>query len=96
MSKIFNDPVHGHIELSQLTVRVIDTPQFQRLRDIGQLGGLYYVFPGATLASSYGSASAECQKLTGGYHVAVIVVGRRLGQALRALRRRGASGEDIL
>lgn len=45
--KIFNDPIHGHIELSELAVRVIDTPQFQRLRDISQLGGVYFVFPGA-------------------------------------------------
>ena len=47
MSKTFNDPVHGHIELSSLACRVIDTPQFQRLRDISQLGGVYFVFPGA-------------------------------------------------
>lgn len=46
-SKIFNDPIHGHIELSALSVRIMDTPQFQRLRDISQLGGVYYVFPGA-------------------------------------------------
>lgn len=45
--KIFNDPIHGHIEISPLAVKVIDTPQFQRLRDISQLGGTYYVFPGA-------------------------------------------------
>jgi HD superfamily phosphohydrolase len=46
-SKIFNDPIHGHIELSGLSVGIIDTPQFQRLRDVSQLGGAYYVFPGA-------------------------------------------------
>lgn len=57
MSKIFNDPVHGHIELSRLAVRVIDTPQFQRLRDIGQLGGLYYVFPGAASSSPMAATS---------------------------------------
>lgn len=46
-SKTFNDPIHGHIELSYLACKVIDTPQFQRLRDISQLGGVYFVFPGA-------------------------------------------------
>ena len=47
MSKTFNDPIHGHIELSPLSISIIDTPQYQRLRDISQLGGVYFVFPGA-------------------------------------------------
>uniref|UniRef100_A0A8C5CT25 HD domain-containing protein n=1 Tax=Gadus morhua TaxID=8049 RepID=A0A8C5CT25_GADMO len=46
--KVFNDPIHGHIELHPLLVKIIDTPQFQRLRNIKQLGGAYYVFPGAS------------------------------------------------
>ncbi|KAM3921816.1 deoxynucleoside triphosphate triphosphohydrolase SAMHD1 isoform 2-T2 [Leptodactylus fuscus] len=46
--KVFNDPIHGHIELHPLLVHIIDTPQFQRLRYIKQLGGCYYVFPGAS------------------------------------------------
>ncbi|XP_075033614.1 deoxynucleoside triphosphate triphosphohydrolase SAMHD1 [Mixophyes fleayi] len=46
--KVFNDPIHGHIELHPLLVCIIDTPQFQRLRYIRQLGGSYYVFPGAS------------------------------------------------
>ncbi|XP_028905381.1 deoxynucleoside triphosphate triphosphohydrolase SAMHD1 [Ornithorhynchus anatinus] len=46
--KVFNDPIHGHIDLHPLLVRIIDTPQFQRLRYIKQLGGTYYVFPGAS------------------------------------------------
>ncbi|XP_075428587.1 deoxynucleoside triphosphate triphosphohydrolase SAMHD1-like isoform X2 [Ascaphus truei] len=46
--KVFNDPIHGQIELHPLLVRIIDTPQFQRLRYIKQLGGTDYVFPGAT------------------------------------------------
>uniref|UniRef100_A0A8C5QFH3 HD domain-containing protein n=1 Tax=Leptobrachium leishanense TaxID=445787 RepID=A0A8C5QFH3_9ANUR len=45
---VLNDPIHGHIELHPLLVRIIDTPQFQRLRYIKQLGGCYYVFPGAS------------------------------------------------
>uniref|UniRef100_A0A8C1HI83 SAM domain and HD domain 1 n=1 Tax=Cyprinus carpio carpio TaxID=630221 RepID=A0A8C1HI83_CYPCA len=46
--QVFNDPIHGHIELHPLLVRFIDTPQFQRLRHIKQLGGTYLVFPGAS------------------------------------------------
>nr|XP_056723452.1 deoxynucleoside triphosphate triphosphohydrolase SAMHD1 [Euleptes europaea] len=46
--KVFNDPIHGHIEMHPLLVRIIDTPQFQRLRYIKQLGGTYYIFPGAS------------------------------------------------
>ncbi|XP_043984803.1 deoxynucleoside triphosphate triphosphohydrolase SAMHD1-like [Gambusia affinis] len=48
VSKVFNDPVHGTIELHPTLVKIIDTPQFQRLRNIKQLGGLYYVYPGAS------------------------------------------------
>ncbi|GCB76360.1 hypothetical protein scyTo_0017457 [Scyliorhinus torazame] len=47
-AKIFNDPIHGHIEMHPLLIRIIDTPQFQRLRFIKQLGGAYFVFPGAS------------------------------------------------
>uniref|UniRef100_A0AAZ1X6P1 HD domain-containing protein n=1 Tax=Oreochromis aureus TaxID=47969 RepID=A0AAZ1X6P1_OREAU len=46
--QVFNDPIHGHIELPPLLVKIIDTPQFQRLRNIKQLGGGYFVFPGAS------------------------------------------------
>ena len=46
-SKVINDPVHGHFRLPKECIRVIDTPEFQRLRDVKQLGTSYYVFPGA-------------------------------------------------
>uniref|UniRef100_A0A9J7Y3G3 HD domain-containing protein n=1 Tax=Cyprinus carpio carpio TaxID=630221 RepID=A0A9J7Y3G3_CYPCA len=46
--KVVNDSIHGHIELHPLLVKIIDTPQFQRLRHIKQLGGAYWVFPGAS------------------------------------------------
>jgi len=46
-SKFFNDSIHGHIELHPLLIKFIDTCQFQRLRDLKQLGTLYYVYPGA-------------------------------------------------
>uniref|UniRef100_A0A8C5EN92 SAM domain and HD domain 1 n=1 Tax=Gouania willdenowi TaxID=441366 RepID=A0A8C5EN92_GOUWI len=45
---IFNDPIHGTMELHPLLVKIIDTQQFQRLRFIKQLGGVYYVYPGAS------------------------------------------------
>lgn len=40
--------IHGHIKVSNLALKIIDTPEFQRLRDIKQLGLCHYVFPGAT------------------------------------------------
>ncbi|KAM9350985.1 deoxynucleoside triphosphate triphosphohydrolase SAMHD1-like [Symphorus nematophorus] len=46
--KVFNDPIHGHVELHPLLIKIIDTPQFQRLRYIKQLGGVYFVYPGAS------------------------------------------------
>lgn len=47
-NKVFNDPIHGHVELHPLLIKIIDTPQFQRLRYLKQLGGTYFVFPGAS------------------------------------------------
>ena len=46
--QVFNDPIHGHIELHPLMVWIIGTPQFQRLRHIKQLGGTYFVYPGGS------------------------------------------------
>ncbi|KAG0052557.1 SAM domain and HD [Gryganskiella cystojenkinii] len=46
--KFINDPIHGHVLLDNDCLSCIDTPQFQRLRDLKQLGSAYYVFPGAT------------------------------------------------
>ncbi|XP_059178808.1 deoxynucleoside triphosphate triphosphohydrolase SAMHD1-like [Physella acuta] len=45
--KVYNDPVHGHIQLNPACQCIVDTPQFQRLRYIKQLGLVYYVYPGA-------------------------------------------------
>jgi len=45
--KIF-DSIHGYIDIDPLAKKIIDTIEFQRLRDIKQLGLCYYVFPGAS------------------------------------------------
>ncbi len=41
------DPVHGHVELDELAVSLMDTPRMQRLRRIRQLGLSNLVYPGA-------------------------------------------------
>ena len=46
MIEIF-DPIHGPIEVCDKAKCIVDTPEFQRLRNIKQLGLCYYVFPGA-------------------------------------------------
>jgi HD superfamily phosphohydrolase len=45
--KLFRDPIHGFIEVSGVALKIIDTPYFQRLRRIKQLGLTDYVFHGA-------------------------------------------------
>lgn len=42
------DTLHGHITLNRVESRILDTPYYQRLRWIRQLGFSFYVFPGAT------------------------------------------------
>ena len=42
------DPIHGFISISPLLQMFIDTPEFQRLRDLKQLGATYFVYPSAT------------------------------------------------
>ncbi|KAJ2717303.1 hypothetical protein H4R19_000055 [Coemansia spiralis] len=47
-AKYVNDPVHGYIALNTDMLQLIDTPQFQRLRYLKQLGTAYFVFPGGS------------------------------------------------
>lgn len=45
--KFIRDSLHGSLRLDEFEVRLIDTPQIQRLRRIKQLGFSYLVYPGA-------------------------------------------------
>ena len=42
------DPVHGPVAVSTVEVAVVDSPWFQRLRSIKQLGFSEQTFPGAS------------------------------------------------
>jgi HD superfamily phosphohydrolase len=45
---MFNDPIYGRIDIPDYCVKIIDTVEFQRLRNLKQLGFTSYVFYGAT------------------------------------------------
>jgi HD superfamily phosphohydrolase len=47
MEKVIHDPVHGSIQLDTLALRLLETPEVQRLRGIKQMGLASLVFPGA-------------------------------------------------
>jgi putative nucleotidyltransferase with HDIG domain len=43
--KTIRDPIHGTIQVDELELALIDTPQFQRLRHIKQNGLCYLIYP---------------------------------------------------
>jgi hypothetical protein len=45
--KFIRDSLHGNLQINEFEVKLIDTPQIQRLRRIKQLGFTYLVYPGA-------------------------------------------------
>jgi hypothetical protein len=47
-AKVNTDPIHGDIYLNRLEQAIVDSPPFQRLRRIRQLGMVHLVYPGAT------------------------------------------------
>ena len=47
MPKIIRDSLYDVIKLSDLAIKIVDTPHFQRLRYIRQLGVCYFSFPSA-------------------------------------------------
>ena len=46
--EILRDPVWNNIRVDELTLKLVDTDVFQRLRYVRQLGWTYLVYPGAT------------------------------------------------
>ncbi len=46
--EIIRDPLWNNIRVDALSMRLVDTPAFQRLRYVRQLGLAYLVYPGAT------------------------------------------------
>jgi HD superfamily phosphohydrolase len=46
--EILRDPLWNNIRVDELTLKLVDTGVFQRLRYIRQLGWTYLVYPGAT------------------------------------------------
>lgn len=46
--KVIFDQIHKYMKFDNLLLKIIDTVEFQRLRNIKQLGLCYYVFPGAS------------------------------------------------
>jgi uncharacterized protein len=70
--RIVRDPLWNTIRLDPIAVGIVDTPAFQRLRYIRQLGFAHLVYPGAT--------HTRFDHALGVYHLA--------GTALRLLRER--------
>ena len=46
--KVIRDPLWNTIRLDPIAAQIVDTPEFQRLRYIRQLGFTHLVYPGAT------------------------------------------------
>ncbi|KAF5479574.1 hypothetical protein F2P56_000383 [Juglans regia] len=69
LSKHVHDNVHGNIYLDPLCLKFIDTQEFQRLRDLKQLGLAHLIYPGAVHSrfehslGVYWLASEAVQKL---------------------------------
>ncbi len=75
-AQVVRDLLWRDIRLEPAAVRVVDTPEFQRLRYVRQLGHAFLVYPGA--------AHSRFEHALGTYHLA--------GRALAGLGERGQLG----
>ncbi|MFN2564016.1 MAG: HD domain-containing protein [Gemmatimonadaceae bacterium] len=62
MFTIIRDPLWNNVRVDALAMELIDTPAFQRLRYVRQLGWVYMVYPGAT--------HSRFEHALGAYHLA--------------------------
>src|SRR5919204_5408013 len=60
--KVIRDPLWNNIRVEPLALRLIDTPAFQRLRYVRQLGLAFLVYPGAS--------HSRFEHALGAYHLA--------------------------
>jgi hypothetical protein len=77
--RIVRDPLWNTIRVDEIAMRIVDTPAFQRLRYIRQLGFAHLVYPGAT--------HTRFDHALGVYHLATT--------AIRLLRERGGVPDDV-
>ena len=95
MYEILRDPLWNSIRVDELTLRLIDTDSFQRLRYVRQLGLAYLVYPGAT--------HTRFEHAVGAYHLARRTLallsetegGKRFDTAEQAIVRAAALLHDI-
>src|SRR3712207_3025694 len=59
---MIRDPLWNNVRVDGLAMQLIDTPAFQRLRYVRQLGWVYLVYPGAT--------HTRFEHAVGAYHLA--------------------------
>lgn len=68
LGKTIGCRIHGHIKVSKMALRIIDTPEFQRMRLISQLGLCSRIFPAAN--------HTRFEHSIGVYHLASEVITR--------------------
>ena len=67
--KAIRDPVWGYIYIPESLLALIDTLEFQRLRNISQLGFVHLVYPGAR--------HSRVEHSLGVFHLAKQFLGKR-------------------
>ena len=93
--EIIRDPLWNNVRVDRLALRLVDTPVFQRLRYVRQLGLAFLVYPGAT--------HSRFEHALGAYHLARTTLGmlgergelRRLPEDEPAIVRAAALLHDV-